>query len=334
MKEIRRAICLRSALGLLLACVCSDVVADEGFENDEPSTWVWPFPFILSGDETITNNTCVISSNGGNTQTGTYTIRITDLDSNGYELEQVSPNTSDRLPVQLIWSDATAGDFPLSDGVEVTTSFTGNLANNCTRTSSLRATILEFDYLSVEAGNYFDSYELRGVSSTSAAGGMGMGMGGSTEFFTTVNIDVTVPEFVRVSFPGGDIPITFSTTVDQLEVEQFCIYTNAADGDVGVAIGLQNTDVDGNHSVLDSGIDQIEYSFEFRTAGGGITLGTINTDSGMAEIATATADTGSDICAINGNTHEFAVFVTAAEMAAALVGNYSDLITVYVEPAL
>lgn len=312
---------LRFILTVLFFLGCSYTFADYGFENDEPSTWNWPFPFILSGDESITNDTCVIRSNNSNRRTRNYRIRVTDLDSTGFVLEQLSPNTSGRLPVSLIWTDASQGDFVLADGSQENTRFTGNLAGNCTRVSNLTVEITEFDYLSVEAGNYYDSFELRA-------------RGNSENTFSTVNIDVTVPEFVRVSFPMGDIVVPYSNTVDQLVVEQFCIYTNAANGSVGVAIDVQNNDDDGNNSVLDSGFDQINYSFEFRTAGGGTTLGTINTENGMSEVATANAATDSNICAISGNTHELAVSVNAADMAAASAGSYSDTITVYVEPAL
>lgn len=313
----------RWALAAFAAFFWLAVQADEGFENDDPTTWTWPFPFILSGDEALTNDTCVIASNGRNTRTRTYRIRVSDLNSSGFILEQVTPNTSGRLPISLIWADPTDGDFVLADGTQENTRFTGNLAGNCTRVSSLEVGITEFDYLSVEAGNYYDAFELRARV-------------GRTNVFSTVFIDVDVPEFVRVSFPMGDIAVPFSTTVDQLVVEPFCIYTNAANGGVGVAISVANNDTDGTNSVLerDSGADQIDYSFEFRTAGGGTTLGTVDTESGMAEVATASAATDSNICAISGNTHELAVSVTAADMAAASAGSYSDTISVIVEPAL
>lgn len=302
----------------------SQLFADYGFENDEPSTWNWPFPFILSGDESLDNETCVIRSNNANNRTRRYRIRINDLDSVGYELEQVSPNTSGRLPVSLTWIDPVNGAYTLTDGTETgggADRFTGNLAGSCSRVSTLEVEITEFDYLSVPAGNYYDSFELRA-------------RGSNTNTYSTVIIDVDVPEFVRVSFPQGDIAVPFSTTVDQLVVEQFCVYTNASNGSVGVAIGVLNTDDDGSHSVLDNGFDQIDYSFDFRTAGGGSTLGSISTESGMTEVATANADTQSNICAVSGNTHEIAVSVSATDMASASAGSYSDTITVYVEPAL
>jgi len=305
---------------------CSSLFADYGFENDEPSTWTWPFPFILSGDETLDNDTCVIRSNAANTTTRKYRIRINDTNSVGYTLEQTTPETSGRLPVSLTWNDALNGAYPLTDGSQTPGGgdrFTGNLAGSCVRVSTLEVEITEFDYLSVPAGNYYDSFELRA-------------RGNNTNTFTSVIIDVDVPEFVRVSFPMGDIAVPFSTTVDQLVTEQFCIYTNALNGGVGVAISVANNDTDGSNSVLerDGGADQINYSFEFRTAGGGTSLGTINTESGMAEVATASAATDSNICAISGNTHELAVSVTAADMAAASAGSYSDTISVIVEPAL
>jgi hypothetical protein len=311
---------LKALAAALIALASSQLMAASGYENDDPTTWNWPFPFILSGDESIDNQTCVIWSNNGNNRTLRYRIRMRDSDSVGFVLEQTSPGTSGRLPIELIWNDPTAGNFTLVDNVEESTRFRGNLQGSCTSVSTLRVNITEFDYLSVPAGNYYDVFQLRARSNSNS--------------ITSVIVDVDVPEFVRVSFPMGDIAVPFSTTVDQLVVEQFCIYTNASNASVGVAIGVQNNDDDGNHSVLDSGADQIDYSFEFRTAGGGITLGTINTESGMAEVSTTNADTQSNICAVSGNTHEFAVSVNAVDMAAASAGSYSDTITVYVEPAL
>jgi len=303
-----------------LSFFSSPLLAASGFTNDDPPTWSWPFPFILSGDESIDNQTCVIWSNGQDNRTRTYRIRVTDTDSSGFILEQTSPGTSGRLPVELVWNDPTAGDFTLADNVEESTRFRGNLASSCTSISTLTVNITEFDYLSVPAGNYYDVFSLRARSNSNSN--------------TTIIIDVDVPEFVRVSFPNGNIDVPFNTTVDQLVVEQFCIYTNASDGNVGVAINVQNNDDDGTNSVLDNGFDQINYSFEFRTAGGGTVLGTIDTESGMSEVATANADTQSNICAVSGNTHELAVSVAATEMAAASAGSYSDTITVLVEPAL
>lgn len=307
-------------VALVLLLPWSKTSADMGFVNDVPSTWTWPFPFVLSGDENIGNGTCVISSNNNDNRTRKYRIRVTDLDSSDFELEQISPNTSGRLPISLTWTDPALGTSDLVDGVQLSTRFDGNLSTSCNTTSTLTVVITETDYLSVPAGNYYDSFEIRAR--------------GNGSVFSTVDIDVDVPEFVRVSFPGGDIDVPYSTTVDQLVVEQFCIYTNASNGTVGVAIDLANTDDDGNNSVLDSGPDQIDYSFELRTAGGGATLGTITTDSGMSEVSTDAAGTQSNICAINGNTHELAVSVAATAMAAAKTGSYSDTITVRVEPAL
>jgi len=316
----------RGGLLTLAVFFCSTVSADYGYTNDDPSTWTWPFPFILSGDETITNDVCVIRSNNSNTTTRRYRIRVRDLNSTEFELEQTSPETSGRLPISLTWVDPDNGDYPLADGTQTpggADHFRGNLAGNCIKISTLEIEITEFDYLSVPAGNYYDVFELRA-------------RGNITNTFADIYIDVDVPEFVRVSFPMGDIAVPFSTSVDQLIVEQFCIYTNALNGGVGVAISVANNDTDGSNSVLerDGGADQIDYSFEFRTAGGGTSLGTINTESGMAEVATASAATDSNICAISGNTHELAVSVTAADMAAASAGSYSDTISVIVEPAL
>ncbi len=299
---------------------CTEAIAD--FENDNPSSWNWPFPFILSGDESIENDTCVVMSNSPSWFFRLYRIMVSDNDSNGFVLEQYSPNTSGRLPVQFTWQDPSQGSYLLTDNVEAGVWFTGPSTGNCSSPSRLTATISQFDYLSVEAGSYYEAFPIR-------ARGLLTG-----DLNSYIYMDVTVPEFVRVSFPNGDIAIPFSTSVDQLVVEQFCIYTNAANGSVGVAVDVLNNDVDGNHSVLDNGFDQIEYSFELRTAGGAVTLGSIDTENGMAEVLTTNADTQSNICAVSGNTHELAVLVKAADMAAAPAGSYSDTIMVYVEPAL
>lgn len=307
-------------LAIVLTLFCSELIADNGYVNDLPVTWDWPFPFVLSGDESIGNGTCVIMSNNADNRTRRYRVRVRDNDSVGFELEQISPGTAGRLPVSITWTDSLLGTFDLVDGTQLGTRFTGSLSTSCNTTSTLTATISQTDYLSVPAGNYYDSFQIR--------------VRGNGNAFSSVDIDVDVPEFVRVSFPGGDIDVPFSTTVDQLVVEQFCIYTNASNGTVGVAINLLNTDDDGSHSVLDSGPDQINYSFDLRSAGGGTTIGSVITDGGMAEVSTTIANTSSNICAVSGNSHELAVAISALDMAAAPVGFYSDTITVLVEPAL
>ena len=150
---------------------------------------------------------------------------------------------------------------------------------------------------------------------------------------TDVTLDVT--EVVQVSFPNGDIPIAYSTTTTTPVTEEFCIYTNAADGGVGVAIGVLNDNSagTGQPAVLSDGSNEIEYSFDFQTAGGGTTLAANIDEDGLAEIATTTANTTSATCA-GGNSHQFVVTVPFANMAAAPVGSYSDTITVTVQPAL
>lgn len=150
---------------------------------------------------------------------------------------------------------------------------------------------------------------------------------------TDVTLDVT--EVVQVSFPNGDIPIAYSTTTTTPVTEEFCIYTNAADGGVGVAIGVANDNTAGANqpAVLSDGSNEIEYSFDFQTQGGGTTLASNIDEDGMAEIATTTANNTSATCS-GGNSHQFVVTVPFANMAAAPVGTYSDTITVTVQPAL
>lgn len=149
----------------------------------------------------------------------------------------------------------------------------------------------------------------------------------------TVAVNVAVTELVRVSFPNGDIDIPFSTTTTTPITEEFCIYTNAADGGVGVAISVANNPAGVNQSAaLFGGGSSINYSFDFETIGGATLASNIN-ENGMAEIATATANTTSASCA-GGNSHQFVVTVLHTDMAAAPVGSYSDTITVVIEPAL
>jgi hypothetical protein len=150
---------------------------------------------------------------------------------------------------------------------------------------------------------------------------------------TDVTLDVT--EVVQVSFPNGDIPIAYSTTTTTPVTEEFCIYTNAADGGVGVAISVLNDNSAGTNqpAVLKNGANEIEYSFDFETQGGGSTIAASIDEDGMSEVATSTADTASPTCA-SGNSHQLVVTVPAANMAAAPVGTYSDTITVTVQPAL
>lgn len=150
---------------------------------------------------------------------------------------------------------------------------------------------------------------------------------------TDVTLDVT--EVVQVSFPNGDIPIAYSTTTTTPVTEEFCIFTNAADGGVGVAIGVlnDNTAGAGEPAVLKDGANEIEYSFDFETQGGGTAIATNIDEDGMSEVATSTANTTSPTC-VGGNSHQLEVTVPAANMATAPVGNYSDTITVTVEPGL
>ncbi len=150
---------------------------------------------------------------------------------------------------------------------------------------------------------------------------------------TDVTLDVS--EVVQVSFPNGDIAIPFSTTTTTPVTEEFCIYTNASDGGVGVAINVLNDNSAGagQAAVLSDGTNEIEYSFDFQTQGGGATIASDIDEDGMAEVATSTANTSSATCA-GGNSHQFVVTVPAANMAAAPTGSYSDTITVTVQPAL
>ena len=150
----------------------------------------------------------------------------------------------------------------------------------------------------------------------------------------SADVTLTVTEVVQVSFPNGDIPIAYSTTTTTPVTEEFCIYTNAADGGVGVAIGVLNDNSAGasQPAVLKSGANEIEYSFDFETQAGTSLASNIDED-GLAEIATTTANTTSATCA-GGNSHQLVVTVPSANMAAAPVGSYSDTITVTVQPAL
>lgn len=150
---------------------------------------------------------------------------------------------------------------------------------------------------------------------------------------TDVTLDVT--EVVQVSFPNGDIPIAYSTTTTTPVTSEFCIYTNAGDSTVGVAIAVanDNTAGTGQPAVLKSGANEIEYAFDFQTQGGGSTIAAAIDEDGMSEVAVNSADNTSATCA-GGMSHQFVVTVPFANMAAAPVGSYSDTITVTVQPAL
>lgn len=158
--------------------------------------------------------------------------------------------------------------------------------------------------------------------------------GTSSTGSTDVTLDVT--EVVQVSFPNGDIPIAYSTTTTTPVTEEFCIYTNAADGGVGVAIAVLNDNSAGANqpAVLKDGANEIEYSFDFETAGGGTSIAASIDEDGMSEVATATANNSAADCSTGGNSHQFVVTVPHTNMASAPVGSYSDTITVTVEPAL
>lgn len=151
---------------------------------------------------------------------------------------------------------------------------------------------------------------------------------GSTE------VSVAVTEVVQVTFPNGDIPIPFSVTTTTPVTETFCIYTNAADNAVDVAIALLNDNNagPGASAVLLSGTDKIEYSFALNIAGGAAIAAGIDED-GLAATSITSANNTSATCS-DGMSHELVVTVPFANMAAAPVGNYTDTITVTVTPGV
>lgn len=180
--------------------------------------------------------------------------------------------------------------------------------------------------------NYFALIALTASASVMAASDGDLD-GTQSEGSTDVTLDVT--EVVQVSFPNGDIPIAYSTTTTTPVTEEFCIYTNASDGGVGVAIDVLNDNTSGANApaVLKDGSNEIEYSFDFETQGGGSTIAANINEDGLSEVATSTANTTSPICS-GGNSHQLEVTVPHANMATAPVGSYSDTITVTVEPGL
>jgi len=125
-----------------------------------------------------------------------------------------------------------------------------------------------------------------------------------TQSLGSADVTLDVTEVVQVTFPNGDIPVAFSTTVDSSTTEEFCIYTNAGDGTVGVAIGVLNDNSAGasQSAVLKSGSDEIEYSVDFNEADGTSIAAAINED-GMTEVSTDVANNTSADCSTGGLSH-------------------------------
>ena len=151
-------------------------------------------------------------------------------------------------------------------------------------------------------------------------------LGGSSN--GDVDVTLTVPELVQLTFPGADIDLTYTDGSDSIVTEEFCVYSNQASVDFNITVDPGNTPAAGTAPVMETvGGDELAYQIDLKKADGTNVSADIQA-AGVTVNNQADANQASKTCASGGNSHEFTVTVLETDIESATDGAYSDTVSV------
>ena len=142
-----------------------------------------------------------------------------------------------------------------------------------------------------------------------------------------VDVTLSVPELVQLSFPNADIGLTYSDGSDSIVTEEFCVYSNQASVDFDILVDPVNVPGSGTAPVMKSGANELAYQLDLKLADGTSVSADIQA-TGVTAAAQTDANQTSKTCASGGNSHEFTVTVLETAIESAIDGSYSDTVNV------
>lgn len=281
---------------------------------------------VVSFVETCTgpwwNRTC--NSQPRHYDIAAYTSGTTDGAGNFYLTHD--GNGTDTLRVIFDWTNPVVGTFQMSHFYQ--TGYTAPPgspyapgATSCAQTQSqntITIKVLEVDLASAVAGTYSETFSVDACR-------LNNGGSSTVECHARVGFSVELPELIQItklqdfnfgSWPGfGDVQ----------DSRDFCVFRNGYGGFSLTATG--NNDSGGEYRVS-SGSSVIPYAVEFSDGGSWFSVAPSTTLSGSTTgfSGDSTRDCG------GGVTHSMRVTMLEANLTATDVGNYSDTITILVQP--
>jgi spore coat protein U-like protein len=166
---------------------------------------------------------------------------------------------------------------------------------------------------------------LTGSMATTAMAASDGSLGASSN--GSVDVSITVPELVQLSFPAGDIDLTYADGSDSVVTEEFCVYSNQASVDFDITVDPSNTPSSGSAPVMKSGSNELAYQIDLKKADGTSISANIG-HTGATAANQGDANQVSKTCASGGNSHEFTITVLESNIEAAVDGSYSDTVNV------
>lgn len=282
----------------------------------------------LQGSDTY----CVISCTGGgscNNLKGYDVAAYTSDPGPGgsFRLTNDGDGTT-KLPVTFQWS-VPAGTYTMSDFN--TTGYTAPPnppyapgANSCAQPNSqntITITVAESDLASAIAGTYSATFQVDMCRFNNSGGG-----GYSGQCINPVSFVVNLPELIQITGLQDFVLGAWSGVGSVQSAKDFCVFRNGYGGFSLTASG--SNDSGGNFRVNDGASSYIPYTVEFSDGGSWFTASpsTQLSSSTTGFTGDSTRDCG------GGTSHSMRVTMQQSDLASAATGNYSDTITLIVQP--
>lgn len=279
-----------------------------------------------AADVFIQNSTCVIFSNGGDSQTIDYEVTISEVGAPAAGFAATNATyPSYALPVYLTWRDDDYPTTPLwsvTDGTAEGVLRTGNTTSGCASTPNLSYLVVEY-----RSSDYLLSYAPAGLYSTTIDILYTEDKNGNPATFTdTVVLNVDINELTSVS-NLSDVVLEYPPdwqAGDNIDVEEdFCVYTNDVGGDVYITASSTTIHNDASNFGLDNGSGLTRrYNVALRETGGSYaTLGG-NMDNG-ATIGPLNTQGSNIDCTNIGDNAQVRIRVPSGQAENAQEGTYS-----------
>jgi hypothetical protein len=310
-------------MGLFSAGQLFADVSISGINNVTINSWSG-ISNSLEGSDTY----CVISCNGACNQPQTfdvaaYTSGPTDASGNFYLTHTGNGTTTLRTAFE--WTNPTRGTFTMTN--YNVTGFTAPPsspyapgATSCAQANSqnrITIKIAEGDLATALAGTYSGVYSIDMCRVNNG--------GNTVECVAPVGFTVTLPELIQITQLKNFMLTTWAGVGSVQRSEDFCVFRNGYGGFAITATG--NNDAGGNFR-LRSGSNTIPYSVQFNDGGAWH-----NAVPGSQLSNSVTGFTGVSRRNCGGSTsHTMRVTIQEMDLSAARSGDYTDTITILVEP--
>lgn len=93
-------------------------------------------------------------------------------------------------------------------------------------------------------------------------------LGASSNGDVDVDVNLTVPALVQLTFPTADIDLTYSDGSNSVVTEEFCVYSNQASVDFEITVDPTNAPSVGTAPVIKSGSNELAYQIDLKKADG------------------------------------------------------------------